>query len=114
MKKITLALLFFLGFLGSKAQNKIITDTISSSTVCGTCKSILEEGLKFEKGVIRVTVVPDEKKIILKYRGDKTDRMTLKKKITMLGYQADELLADPQAFESLPACCKKPHEDEKH
>ena len=48
-------------------------DTIATSTVCGTCKSILEEGLKFEKGVIRVTVLVEEKKIILKYRTDKTD-----------------------------------------
>ena len=114
MKKVIAIFLLSMAFLGTKAQSKITTDTLATSTVCGTCKSILEEGLKFEKGVIRVTVVPDEKKIILKYRADKTDRMTLKKKITMLGYQADELLADPQAFESLPACCKKPHEDEKH
>ena len=114
MKKITIALLFILGFFGIKAQNKVVTDTISSSTVCGTCRNILEEGLKFEKGVIRVSVLVEEQKIILKYRTDKTDRATLKKKISLLGYQADDVLADPKGFEALPACCKKPHEDEKH
>ena len=114
MKKIVFAFIVLLGFLGAKAQSKVVIDTFSTSTVCGTCKSILEEGLKFEKGVIRVTVLVEEKKIILKYRTDKTDRATLKKKISLLGYQADDVLADPKGYEALPACCKKPHEDEKH
>ena len=114
MKKIVFTFIVLLGFLGAKAQSKVAIDTFSTSSVCGTCKSILEEGLKFEKGVIRVSVLVEEKKIILKYRTDKTDRATLKKKISLLGYQADDVLADPKGFEALPACCKKPHADEKH
>ena len=94
-----------------KAQNKVVTETIATSTVCGTCKSILDEGLKFEKGVIRVTVLVEEQKIILKYRSDKTNRATLKAAISRLGYRADDVPADPKAFEALPACCKKPHND---
>jgi copper chaperone CopZ len=114
MKKIILAFLVLFGIQEIKAQNKVVTDTFATSTVCGTCRSILEEGLKFEKGVIRVSVLVEEQKIILKYRTDKTDRAILKKKISLLGYQSDDVLADPKGFEALPACCKKPHEDEKH
>jgi copper chaperone CopZ len=111
MKKIILAFLILFGIQEIKAQNKVVTDTIATSTVCGTCKSILDEGLKFEKGVIRVTVLVEEQKIILKYRSDKTNRATLKAAISRLGYRADDVPADPKGFEALPACCKKPHND---
>ena len=30
----------------------------------------------------------------------------IEKKISELGYQANELTADPESYESLPACCK--------
>ncbi len=106
-----LAFLVLFGMQEIKAQNKVVTDTIATSTVCSTCKSILDEGLKFEKGVIRVTVLVEEQKIILKYRSDKTNRATLKAAISRLGYRADDVPADPKGFEALPACCKKPHDD---
>jgi periplasmic mercuric ion binding protein len=111
MKNIILVFLVLFGMQEIKAQNKVVTDTIATSTVCGTCKSILDEGLKFEKGVIRVTVLVEEQKIILKYRSDKTNRATLKATISRLGYRADDVPADPKGFEALPACCKKPHDD---
>ncbi len=111
MKKIILAFLILFGIQEIKAQNKVVTDTIATSTVCGTCKSILDEGLKFEKGVIRVKVLVEEQKIILKYRSDKTNRATLKAAISRLGYRADDVPADPKGFEALQACCKKPHND---
>ena len=111
MKKIILAFLVLFGIQEIKAQNKVVTDTIATSTVCSTCKSILDEGLKFEKGVIRVTILVEEQKIILKYRSDKTNRATLKAAISRLGYRADDVPADPKGFEVLPACCKKPHND---
>ena len=85
MKKMILAFLVLFGIQEIKAQNKVVTDTIATSTVCGTCKSILDEGLKFEKGVIRVTVLVEEQKIILKYRSDKTNRATLKAAISGWG-----------------------------
>ena len=111
MKNIILVFLVLFGIQEIKAQNKVVIDTIATSTVCGTCKSILDEGLKFEKGVIRVTVLVEEQKIILKYRSDKTNRATLKAAISRLGYRADDVPADPKGFEALPACCKKPHHD---
>ena len=111
MKKMILAFLVLFGMQEIKAQNKVVTETIATSTVCGSCKSILDEGLKFEKGVIRVTILVEEQKIILKYRSDKTNRATLKAAISRLGYRADDVPADPKGFEALPACCKKPHND---
>jgi copper chaperone CopZ len=110
MKKVIAIILLSMAFFEMKAQSKITSDTLATSTVCGTCKSILEEGLKFEKGVIRVVVLVEEKQIILKYRTDKTNLAALKMKVSQLGYQADDVPADPKGFEALPACCKKPHE----
>lgn len=44
----------------------------------------------------------------------KTDEETIKKKITLIGYDADELVADQKAHDALPGCCQKtakPHGD---
>ena len=36
----------------------------------------------------------------------KTDLLKIEKAISNLGYQANETLANSEAYESLPACCK--------
>ena len=34
----------------------------------------------------------------------------LKKAVTKVGYDADDLPADPKAYDDLPKCCKKDNE----
>ena len=34
------------------------------------------------------------------------DIATIEKAVSALGYQANETLADPVAYEALPGCCK--------
>jgi copper chaperone CopZ len=111
MKKILWLIAFVFAAGRLSAQKNIAIDTIKTSTVCGTCKKTIEDGLRFEKGVIRVTVDYEHQLIILKYQQNKTNKELLKKAIVGLGYAADELLADPTAFEHLPECCKN---TEKH
>jgi hypothetical protein len=33
---------------------------------------------------------------------------TLRKAVSDVGYDADDMSADPEAYKDLPACCKKP------
>jgi hypothetical protein len=40
------------------------------------------------------------------YNSKKTTLQTIKEGISKLGYDADEVKADPKAYESLDGCCK--------
>ena len=88
-------------------KKKVETIEIQSSVVCGMCEERVIENMAFEKGVKDVKVDLETKVITLTYKTNKTDEETLKKAITKIGYDADELEADPEAYEKLPACCKK-------
>ena len=41
------------------------------------------------------------------YNGKKTSLEEMKVAITKMGYDADNLKADPAAYENLDGCCKK-------
>ena len=83
------------------------TITIKSSTVCDMCKERIERELVFEKGIKNVKVDISANTITVKYRTDKTDEQAIKQAISKLGYWADEVAADKDAFDKLPECCKK-------
>lgn len=50
----------------------------------------------------------DEKKmtITVYYNSKKTDLTMIKKAISKLGYDADDVKADPKGYENLDGCCK--------
>lgn len=92
-----------------QAQEKSKTETvvIKSSVVCGMCEEKVKKELAFEKGVTGIQVNLKEKLITVEYRPNRTDEEKIKKAITKIGYDADELMADEKAYEKLPACCKR-------
>ncbi len=77
-----------------------------SSVVCFMCKRTIEYDLTFEKGVKSVNVDLEKKLVEVLYNTKKTNPEELKKRLTQIGYSADELVADPKAYENLPGCCK--------
>ena len=80
---------------------------IQTSAICGMCEERIESNMAYEKGVKSV-VLDDETKIVtIMYKTDKTDPDKLRKAISKLGYDADDVEADPKAYAKLPACCKK-------
>lgn len=89
------------------SKKKVETIEIQSSVVCGMCEERVIENMAFEKGVKDVKVDLEKKVITITYKTSKTDKKTLKEAITKIGYDADELEADPEAYAKLPACCKK-------
>jgi len=93
-----------------KQQNKTETVEIKSSVVCGMCRDRVTKELAFEKGVTDVKVDTQKQIITVTYRTKSTDKETIKKAITKIGYDADELMADQEAHDKLPACCKKGNE----
>lgn len=80
---------------------------IKVSSQCGECKEILEDGLRFEKGVKRAELTLRTHTLHIVYNPEKTNPETLRKAINNLGYDADSTAADSKAYEALPTCCKK-------
>jgi periplasmic mercuric ion binding protein len=80
---------------------------IKTSAVCGMCKDRIEHDLSFEKGVKSVSLDLETKEVTVKYDPNKTDPDKIRKAISKIGYDADDVTADPVAYEKLPKCCKK-------
>jgi len=102
---------------GAYAQKKVVVAEFKTSAVCGMCKKTLEEGIIYEKGVKKSNLDVDSKIFKVWYREDKTNEEKLRTAISLLGYDADTVAADPKAYDNLHPCCKKDfagHKEENH
>jgi copper chaperone CopZ len=80
---------------------------IQTSAVCGMCKDRIEHDLSFEKGVKSVSLDKDTKIVTVGYNPEKTNPDKIRLAISKIGYDADDVKADPEAYAKLPGCCKK-------
>lgn len=79
---------------------------IQTSAECNQCKTRLEEKLTYTKGVKFAELDLETKIIVVGYSEKKISKDEIKKIISELGYDADDVKANPEAYEKLPACCK--------
>lgn len=88
------------------------TDTleVQTSAICGMCKERIEHDLAFEKGVKGVDLDSKTKIVTVVYKPGKTDPDKIRKAISEIGYDADDVKADQEAHDKLPACCRKGNE----
>ena len=113
MKKIQILLVAIFAIVASQKINaqdiKPEYDTIyiKTSAICDQCKERLEHNISFEKGVKFVELNDSTKVLTIVYKNGKNDMEKLKTAITKVGYDADDLVADPKAYDRLPPCCKK-------
>ena len=113
MKNILLAFLLVFGLnFGANAQTKAVENTvISTPTVqCGMCKGKIEKWLSQSEGVKAVKVDIKKKQVHVTYLTDRTNKENLKAEIANLGYDAEDVKAEPDAYKKLPTCCKKPED----
>jgi periplasmic mercuric ion binding protein len=111
MKKLIFLLLATAGFtLSSMAQTKPVqTVKISTPTVqCESCKKRIETYLKRYDGIQTVNVNYKKKETTVKYVTDRIDEEQIKAAIANAGYDANEVIANPDSYKRLPQCCKKP------
>jgi cation transport ATPase len=94
----------------SQEQKKEETVSITTSAVCSMCKDRIESEMAFEKGVKAVNLDLKTKVVTITYKTSKTDPDKLRTAITKIGYDADDKTANQEAYEKLPACCKKGNE----
>lgn len=106
MKKLILTFFVFALALSVNAQSNVKTIGIKTSAVCEMCKDRLEKDLTFEKGVKSVNLDLETKVLNIAYIDGKTNPDLLRKRVTMVGYNADNLKRDPKAYEKLDPCCK--------
>lgn len=111
LKNITavLAFIFIAGGVSAQDTKTAVID-VKVSTQCEMCKERIEKALAFEKGVTN-SVVDLEKDIVkVTYKKGKTTPEAIKKAISLVGYDADDVAADAKAYAKLPGCCKKPED----
>jgi len=109
MKKYLIVLLGLMLMNSAFAQDKkpkMQTIVIQTSAECGQCKDRLEEMFNYTKGVKFAELNLDDKKITVKFQTSKISLAEIKQKIVDLGYDADEMKANPVAQKKLPACCQ--------
>jgi periplasmic mercuric ion binding protein len=81
---------------------------IQTSAQCGMCKEAIEETLAFERGVKKSVLIMKTKVVEVEYDKRRTSPEKIRKAISKIGYDADDVPADKKAYEKLEACCKKP------
>lgn len=116
MKTLLKSFLLLIGMIAFSntafAQKTVQTAIIKTVIHCDHCKACETCGDKFNKTLLREKGVQmvelDEKAMTIKvvYNSKKTNLDKVKTAITKLGYDADDLKADPNAYQSLDNCCK--------
>lgn len=105
MFRIFIALCFVL--LSEEAFSQTDTVRIRTSAQCETCRNKLDRDLGYLKGVQFVELDLESSILTVVFDSERTDSEKIRKTVTRAGYDADEMPADPRAYQRLPGCCKK-------
>ena len=101
---VTLFLILTTVVFGFSQTQEIIIQTTAQ---CGECKTIIEKALMAEKGVRFAELDVKSKQAKVVYNTKKTTPEQLRKAISMVGYDADDVPADSAAVLRLDPCCTK-------
>ncbi len=108
----TLAMAILVLFLSQTSFSQTVKKSevvkIKTSAQCGMCKDRIEQNIAYAKGVTDVVLDDNTKVVSITYKPAKTNPDNLRLAISKLGYDADNVKADPKAYKALPPCCKKP------
>lgn len=111
---IFITLFVIMAFADVSAQKATKEElSIKVSSQCSMCKETIEKALAFEKGVVNATLDLETDIVKVVYKSSKTTPEKIRKAISEIGYDADDVPANKEAYNNLPDCCKKP-EDQQH
>ncbi len=105
MKGVLMMVLLTL-FTGVSYSQTVEEAKIKTSAECGSCKERIEEKLNYTGGVRFAELDVESKVLTVKYSTKKITLDEIKKILSELGYDADDVKANPKAVEKLPTCCK--------
>lgn len=110
MKKLSLLVIAIMAFAFagfSQVKKAVLSATIQTPTVhCESCKKRIEDELKRVDGVQKAVVDFKRKTTKVTYITDRTNIENIKTTIANTGYDADDVKADPDAFNRLPKACR--------
>jgi copper chaperone CopZ len=114
MKNVIFSVAFVLIATFSFGQKGVEEVKFETSAKCGMCKSRIERDLGLTKGIQSAELNLDDKVVTVRYKTKKTSAKEIQEAITMIGYDANEAVADQKSHDRLPGCCQKsakPHKD---
>ncbi len=117
MKKIFILLFIFMSLAAaSKAQQKVLeTAKIKTpNALCEACKPRIETYVKRIDGVTSINVNYRKGETTVKYLTDRTNIEEIKTAIANMGYDADDVPANPESYKRLPKSCKKAEDGGGH
>lgn len=82
------------------------TLVLKTSAVCGGCKTRIEAAVNELPGIKTATVDLTNGSLTVEYKDKKISADDIKNAVSMAGYSANEVAANPESYEALPACCK--------
>jgi periplasmic mercuric ion binding protein len=109
IKYFSLVLVLFLAVFtaeNSIASGKKEKATIKTSAACEMCKKKIESGVKKLDGIEKATLALGKNELKVQFQPEKITLEQIKKTIASLGYDADGVKADAEAYQKLPKCCK--------
>lgn len=106
--------ILFVGYsTAQSSKGKKSTVTVKTNTYCDHCKKCetcagkMESELTYVKGIKYAEYNEDDMTISVTYNNSKISIDEIRKEISLLGFDADDVTADPKGYESLDNCCKK-------
>jgi copper chaperone CopZ len=107
MKVLFLSFIFSFVALISFGQKGVEEVKFKTSAKCGMCKKRIERDLSLTKGVESADLNLDDKVVTVKYKTKKASAKDIQDAITMIGYDANESIANQKSHDRLPGCCQK-------
>jgi len=111
MLKLILAAAITLAATTTWAQvtpRAVKVDINTPDAVCDPCKVKIEATVpKYVDGIVKIIVYPKRKITQVTYFPDRTNIEEIKTAISNCGFDANEVMANPDVYKKLPECCKK-------
>ena len=105
MKKVVImSFIILFAFACSSAVAK--AEIKFESMVCDMCAYTIENEISELNGLVKVEIDEQKKTGYFSYNSSVIDLSTIEKAIAKLGYSANNIKADPEAFEALAGCCQ--------
>ena len=110
MKNIILIALLGVLFSCSTQKNtntNLTSATIMTSSECGMCKKTIEGAFENLEGMVYARLDVPTKKLKVKFDSAKISIDEIRQVVASVGYDADDVASNSEAYEALPACCQK-------
>ena len=106
-----------IGFTAAPFAQQKVLETAKIKTpnaLCEACKPRIETYVKRIDGVTFINVNYRKGETTVKYLTDRTNIEEIKTAIANMGYDADDVPANPESYKRLPKTCKKQEDGGGH